>query len=172
MSAGVKLIIGLLIFSTVTPIISLFITKGNRFVYHTYQPQVNEKYFVQVFYQSEPSFELNYVVCSRKPILIDFATTVDLVPRTIDYEYYLLPRGIFYRDKSVKPPKTAIFKHKNILVQAWRQKRNRNLKFFFIDKGKCIPIMIEQKEASEWNEKSSFAQTKLWKQLKNFMDSY
>ena len=167
-----KLIITLLTFSIITPFISFFIVKNNRFIYHTYRPNLDSKYFVQVFYQTSPSKELNYIACSLQPIKTAFDITVDLIPRITNYEYYLLPRGIFYRSPSVKEPKNSIFKHNNILSKAWRKARDRNLKFFFIVEGECIPIAVDKTLTSQWQEEENFVQTKLWQQLKLFINNY
>jgi hypothetical protein len=140
MFKGLKVAIGVLAVGCIIPIVTMIFTLRNIPVYHTIQPNVSqEECFVQYTWQETPVLNLEHLlIFLEKPADYISHDGVDMLPPEKTDGYYVLPRGVFYKNGNILASMQKVFRMAKKDVRVW-----------IIIKGKAFPVHLSKEELIE-----------------------
>ncbi|MCM8528447.1 MAG: hypothetical protein NE327_18125 [Lentisphaeraceae bacterium] len=140
MPKGLKVALAILAVGISIPVVTMFLTLGNKPTYHTIQPQLpDQNCFVQFTWQEKPVSNLEHLlIFLEKPEKYVAKSTLEIVPFEETVGYCILPRGVFFDNTNIIKSKQKIYRMAKKDMRTW-----------IIIKGKAFSAEIDKSQLAE-----------------------
>lgn len=140
MSKGLKVALTILAIGISIPLVTTFLTLGNRPTYHTIQPKIDgQNCFVQFTWQEKPVNNLEHLlIFLEKPEEYVAKSSLEIIPFEETEGYCILPRGVFFNNSNIIKSKQKIYRMAKKDMRSW-----------IIIKGKAFSAELNDSQLAE-----------------------